>query len=114
MADSVAPEDNNVADWMNGVELRRDFSHVENRKISVLESMLAARGLELTEQETTRVYLRFNEWVARTAVAPEESQSLRLDFLEAPAAAREAFQIHVVNEDIDFSWPCLVFRAVKA
>lgn len=113
MADSVAPEDDGVAGWMNSIELRRDFSHVENRKISVLEAMLAGRGLVTTEQQTTRVYLQFNDWVARTATVPQEARALRKDFLEATPAVREAFQIQPVNGDIDFSWPCLVFRAVK-
>jgi SAM-dependent methyltransferase len=113
MADSVAPEDDAVARWMNGIELRRDFSHVKNRQVSELEAMLAARGLAVAQREHTRVYLRFNDWVTRTATAPAEVERLRRDFLEAPAPAREAFQIQPLNGDIDFSWPRLVFRAVK-
>ena len=42
MADSIAPEDVAVAHWMNDVELRRDFSHVKNRKVSELEFITSA------------------------------------------------------------------------
>ncbi len=113
MADSVAPEDDAVARWMNQVELRRDFSHVKNRKVSELEAMLAARGMELVQRESTRINLQFNDWVARTATAPPEVQTLRRDFLAASTATRAAFQVIPVNGDIHFSWPCLVFRAVR-
>ena len=113
MADSVCPEDDDVDRWMNDIELRRDFSHVRNRKISEINGMLAVRGLEVQAQEGARIFLKFNEWVARTVAPEPEATNLRNDFLEAPAGAREAFQIEPSGDDIDFSWPCLVFRAVK-
>lgn len=114
MADSVCPEDDDVDRWMNAIELRRDFSHVRNRKISEISGMLAVRGLEVQAQEGARIFLKFNEWVARTVAPEPEATNLRNDFLEAPAGAREAFQIKPSGDDIDFSWPCLVFRAIKA
>ena len=113
MADSVAPEDDAIACWMNDIELRRDFSHVENRKISKITELLQERGFTVVENDYPRIYLRFNEWTARTKVSPEETESLRKDFLQAPAATREAFQVAPVHDDIAFSWPCWVFRAVK-
>lgn len=113
MADSVCPEDDEVDRWMNDIELRRDFSHVRNRKISEINEMLAARNMDVQQQEGARIFLKFNEWVARTAVPEPESSNLRNEFLEAPSGVREAFQIESSNGDINFSWPCLVFRAVK-
>ena len=113
MADSIAPEDDAICDWMNRIELRRDFSHVENRQISTISKMLEKRGFNVVENDYPRIYLRFNEWTARTKVSTEETESLRQDFLEAPTATREAFQVAPVHNDIAFSWPCWVFRAVK-
>jgi len=113
MADSVAPEDDDITDWMNEIELRRDFSHVENRKISKIQEMLAGRGFTAVENDYPRIYLRFNEWTARTKVSLKETAALRKDFLEAPAATQEAFQVAPVHDDIAFSWPCWVFLAVK-
>jgi len=114
MADSVAPEDDDITCWMNNIELRRDFSHVKNRTISRITEMLTERGFAVVENSYPRIYLRFNEWTARTKVSPEEIKDLRKDFLEAPDATREAFQVAPVHGDIAFSWPCWVFRAVKA
>jgi ubiquinone/menaquinone biosynthesis C-methylase UbiE len=113
MADSVAPEDEAVAQWMNDVEVRRDFSHVRNRPVSELEAMLAERGMDIVQQERTRIYLQFNGWVARTATPPAAIDTLRRDFLSASPAVREAFQIEPRDGDINFSWPCLVLQAVK-
>jgi ubiquinone/menaquinone biosynthesis C-methylase UbiE len=113
IADSVAPEDDIVARWMNDVELRRDFSHVRNRPVSELEAMLAERSMDIVQQERTRIYLHFNDWVARTATPPAEVDTLRRDFLSASPAVREAFQIEPLDGDIHFSWPCLIFQAIK-
>ena len=115
MADTVAPEDSGVAEWQNEVELRRDYSHVEDRRISVIRQMLAERGLGVIGSEHERVYLWFNDWVMRTKVAPDEVRALRREFQEAPAGIKEAFQVGEAAEDGDFlfSFPVWVFRAVK-
>ena len=115
MADSIAPEDAAVAGWMNDIELRRDFSHVENRKISVIRQMLADRDFEVAGSENERVYLWFNDWVTRTKVADEEAAALRREFQDAAPDVKEAFQVGELEEDGDFlfSWPCWIFRAVK-
>ena len=115
MADTVAPEDDALAGWQNDVELRRDFSHVEDRKISVIRQMLANRGLEVVGSEDERVYLWFNDWVMRTRVPEEEAQALRREFQDASAELKEAFQVGEPEEDGDFlfSFPVWVFRAVK-
>lgn len=113
IADSVAPEDSSVSDWMEDVELRRDFSHVENRKASVIEALVTERGLDMVDRVHTSNHLRFNGWVARTAIPESDAESLRRVFLNAPTAVKDAFEIQEVGDDIHFAWPCLVFRALK-
>ena len=114
MADSVSPEDDALALWYNDVELRRDFSHVENRKVSILLQMLEARGLRIVEQYDERTFMMFNDWVKRTATPEAEVESLRRDFLNATFQAKDAFLIEQQGDDIAFAWPSLVFRAVKS
>ena len=41
VADSISPEDSDLSEWMNDIELRRDFSHVNNRPVSELEAVLS-------------------------------------------------------------------------
>ncbi len=115
MADTVAPEDDALTEWMNSIELRRDFSHVQDRKISVIRRMLADRGFEVAGWEDERVYLWFNAWVSRTRVPDEEAKALRSEFQEAAPDIVEAFRIGKPEPDGDFlfSFPVWVFRAVK-
>ena len=113
MADSVTPEDDALADWMNDIELRRDFSHMENRKVSTLLQMLEDRGLRVQEWQDEKTYMTFNHWVERTATPTEAVASLRRDFRNATPAAKAAFLIEERDGDIAFAWPSLVFRAVK-
>lgn len=115
MADSVSPEDDDLYHWFNDVELRRDYSHIENRKVSVLERMLADRRLHIEARELTATYMTFNHWVERTATPPAEAAALRRDFRNAPPPAKSAFRIEETadGEDISFAWPCFIFRAVK-
>ncbi len=100
---------------MNDIELRRDFSHIQNRKMSMIRQLLADRGFEVAGSENERVYLWFNDWVARTKVPGEEVAALRREFQEATPEVKEAFQVGEVEEggDFLFSWPCWIFRAVK-
>ena len=113
MADSVAPEDDELAEWYNDVELRRDYSHGENRKVSVLLRMLEERRLHVEEKQDEKTFMTFNDWVARTATPGDEVERLRRDFLACSSAARETFLIEERGDDIAFAWPSLVFRAVK-
>ena len=115
MADTVAPEDDAIARWQNEIELRRDFSHVEDRKISVIRRMLADRGFEVVGSEDERVYLWFNDWVIRTRVPEDEIVALRREFQEGSLEMKETFQVNEPEEDGDFlfSFPVWIFRAVK-
>ena len=113
IADSVAPEDGCVADWMEDVELRRDFSHIKNRKVSEIQALVEATGMDMVDRVHTCIHLEFNSWVARTAIPKPEAELLRRDFLNAPSKVREAFEIREVDGDIHFVWPSLIFRALK-
>ncbi|MYC29477.1 MAG: class I SAM-dependent methyltransferase [Chloroflexi bacterium] len=113
MADSVSPEDDGLAKWYNDMELRRDYSHVLNRKVSVLLEMLEGRGLRVLEKHDEKTHMMFNDWVERTATPEAEVATLRRDFLGSTAEARQVFLIEEKGDDIAFAWPSLVFRAVK-
>ena len=115
MADTVAPEDDALVAWQNDVELRRDFSHVQDRKVSVIRRLLEDRGFHVIGSEDERVYLWFNDWVMRTKVPADEVTALRREFQEASPEIREAFQVGNLEDDGDFlfSFPVWVFRAVK-
>ena len=99
----MAPKDDAITQWMNGVELRRDFIHVENRQLSKIQEMLTGRVFTVVENGYSRSYLRFSERTADTKVSPKETEAPRNDFLVAPAAIRGSFQEAPVHDDIAFS-----------
>jgi len=113
LADTVPPEDDAVAQWMDEVERRRDPSHVCNRRPSQWWSLLKAHGFRITHSLLKRVHLEFNDWVERAGTPEVEVESLRREFLDAPTKVKEAFGITPAGRDILFYWPCLVVRAVK-
>ncbi len=113
LSDTCAPEDDAVAEWMNDVELRRDVSHVWDRKQSEWRVMLQEVGLSVTHLQMVRVHLEFNDWVKRSATPQEKVEPLRRDFLSASEAVVDAFEIEPEGDGINFSWPVVVSRAVK-
>lgn len=113
LSDTSAPEDDAVSAWMNDVELRRDATHVWDRKPSEWRVMLQEIGLEVTHLQMVRVHLEFNDWVKRSATPEEEIEPLRRDFLSASEAVVDAFGIEPEGDGINFNWPVVVLRAVK-
>ena len=116
MSDTVTPEEDDIAAWMNDIELRRDSSHIRDWAPSEWLQAIENRGLKVTDSAITRAELEFNNWVERSGTADDEVGRLRQDFLGASDAVNKAFMIdpHDGGGLINFSWPALVVRAVKA
>ena len=115
VSDNVAPEDDALHAWINDMELRRDFSHIEDRKVSVVQGALDELRLRVVDSEMTWTNLQFDDWVARTNTPSAEVDALRRDFLTATPEMVDAFRIAPHEDgDIHFSWPCWIFRAVKS
>jgi ubiquinone/menaquinone biosynthesis C-methylase UbiE len=115
VSDNVAPEDDALHAWINDMELRRDFSHIEDRKVSVVQGALDELRLRVVDSEMTWTNLQFDDWVARTNTPSAEVDALRRDFLTATPEMVDAFRIAPQEDgDIHFSWPCWIFRAVKS
>ena len=113
LTDPAAPEGDFEASWMNDVEVRRDATHQRDRKVSEWWHLLEGAGFKLTHWSMAKVYLEFNDWVRRSGTPAGEVESLRRDFLAAPASVKAAFGILAEGDDIKFHWDVLVFRAVK-
>ncbi|MSQ22269.1 MAG: hypothetical protein EXR53_03045 [Dehalococcoidia bacterium] len=113
LTDPAAPEGDFEAAWMNDVEIRRDSTHQRDRKVSEWRQLLEGVGFHVTHYSMAKVYLEFNDWVRRSGTPMAEVESLRRDFLAAPASVKTAFGIQHEGDDIKFHWGVLVFRAVK-
>ena len=113
LSDTVAPEGDPEADWLNDVELRRDSSHQRDWKPSEWLALLEDTGLQVTHRSMAKVHLEFNDWVLRSATPQALIRPLRRDFLSAGPAVIKAFGIRPEREDIHFHWDVLVVRAVR-
>lgn len=111
--DPVAPDDDEVARWMNDVEVRRDDTHIRDLNAGAWRSLLSQAGFEVTHWVITKVYLEFNDWVRRSATPKGKIGTLRQDFLTAPPAMAAAFGVRPDGEEIHFHWDVVAVRAVK-
>lgn len=114
LADTSSPEDPDLADWMNSIEVRRDPSHVRNLPPSEWNKLLESAGFRITDNATTPVPLEFDDWVRRSGTAKEVVDDLRDDFLNASPEAVDEFHIKVNDFGvITFQWTCVLVRALK-
>ena len=112
LADTVAPEDPEIAHWMHDIEIRRDPSHVWEPAPSQWLALLDTAGFDVTDSAITPVNLEFEDWARRSGTPASEVQRLRQDFLRAPPEVASAFDIRRADgDDIHFHWDCLVVRA---
>lgn len=113
LSDSVAPEGDQEARWMNDVEVRRDATHQKGLRPSEWRNLLEGLGFGITHWSLAKVYLEFNDWVQRADTPQHLIKPLREDFLRAPAAVVATFGIQPDDGAINFHWDALVLRAVK-
>ena len=114
MGDTCAPEDHAVADWMHGIEMARDASHIRNYSPSEWQAEVEAVGLNVTDVAMSYVLLQWPDWAERAGMKTEASTALRDEMLSAPPSAQEAFEFAKNNDGtIDFHWDVVVVRAVK-
>jgi ubiquinone/menaquinone biosynthesis C-methylase UbiE len=114
IADTCAPEDPAIAEWMHYVEVTRDASHVRNLSPSEWREAVAATGLTVTDSAMSYVYLEYPDWAERAGMTPEAMESIKSDMLGAAPSAKQAFGIEARGDGIiDFHWDVVVVSAVK-
>lgn len=114
IADTVAPEDPELDAWMNDVELRRDPTHVRDRRPSEWRALLREAGFRIERDHTARSPQEFDVWVRRAGTPPEHIPALRRDFERPPAGAVEAFGITYEGRVIRWTWDNYVILARPA
>jgi hypothetical protein len=117
MVDTAVPDDQpEAADWQNGVEVRRDPSHVRN--YTPLEWRRMTEGAGLTVLDTTStgggITIPLSDWIFKAGCTPEQATDVRRLFAEAPDSAKKAFQI-VTGPDGEtvFTWQRVALKAIK-
>jgi ubiquinone/menaquinone biosynthesis C-methylase UbiE len=114
VCDTSAPEDPELADWMNDIEVRRDTSHILNRSPSQWQQALETHGFNVTDAQVCSTWHEMEDWTSRAQVPDDERLRIRADFLATTPAHRDAFQITIGDDGvIKWSWDAAVLRAEK-
>ena len=111
--DNVAPDDPDLADWLNGIERLRDPSHVELYTADQWADWFQDAGLSVEETTGSSATLDFDDWVTRTSVPEDDRRELERRFRTAPPGARDTFDIRLGDDGSVDSWanPKLLVRA---
>lgn len=111
--DNVAPDDPDLANWLNDVERRRDPSHVELYTSDQWTDWIQDAGFSVRETTGTSITLDFDDWVARTNVSDEDRAELEHRFQNAPPGAHDLFDVQFDDAGGIVSWanPKLLLRA---
>lgn len=93
VVDTIAPEDDALDEFINGVEVLRDPSHAHDYRLSEWAAALAGFGLRYELLARWDLPLEFAAWVARVGTPPDKIARLEALFDAATPAAVEAFHI---------------------
>jgi ubiquinone/menaquinone biosynthesis C-methylase UbiE len=90
--DNMAPEDDELDEFMNRFEKWRDPSHVRAYKLSQWHAWMAANGLRIVAEDALqRKRYEFEEWTARMRMPTHERLALEGWLLAAPTRCAEFF-----------------------
>lgn len=92
--DNVAPEADQLDEFVNGLEKLRDPDHARSHRLSEWLQFLAAAGLRMASEPLC--YLTpepLPDWMERLVVSPAVSTAITERLGRAPAPVREAFSI---------------------
>ena len=96
--DNMAPEDAELAEFMNRFEQWRDPSHVRAHSIAEWSAWIEAAGLRI-EHVDPLVLKRydFDSWAERMRMPAAERAALEAWLIAAPARCREFFELVVAD-----------------
>lgn len=90
LEDSLAPDDADTAAFLEGLEKRRDPTHVHSLSDREWRAAFAGAGLRITNETVWAKRHDFALWVGRAGLDAAEIVALEDRVLGAPAALREA------------------------
>ncbi len=111
LVDNYAPDDPALDTFINELETLRDASHVRNHTITDWRALLEDAGLRASvESELMTTKITTEAWLERSQTPADRAAQVRARLRDAPAAARDAFQI----TDTTFAVPKVVILARRS
>jgi len=114
VADTISPENPDISNWMNQVELLRDPSHSRNLTKTEWIKLIESNNFSITDLKVTTVPMSFDDWVRRSGTQAVGIRYLENLFIDASDYIKKTFNIRGSNTlDIFFQWECIVIRAER-
>ncbi|GAC1546252.1 MAG: class I SAM-dependent methyltransferase [Collimonas sp.] len=105
--DTASPEDVLTDTYFQSIELLRDTSHVRNRSLSSWRQLLDQAGLRPTADQSWKLPLQFDTWVARMRTPPERVAAIKSLWDSAPSEVTTYFNL---QGDYSFSIDALLLE----
>jgi ubiquinone/menaquinone biosynthesis C-methylase UbiE len=117
IVDTTVPENEQLDNQINEIELLRDPSHVRNYRPSEWQSLLEQTGFRVTAIELDYYdeggKMDFKKWTTRIGTPAENVVRLEQIFRSANPALTETLRIEITPENIGFELPIVTVIAVK-
>ena len=111
LVDNYAPDDPALDRFINEVEQLRDASHVRNHSIAGWRQLLEDAGLRTSvESDLMTTKITTEGWLERSRTPADRAAEVRRRLRDAPAAARDTFQI----TETTFTVPKIVILARRS
>lgn len=93
LEDNVAPEDDALDEFLNGVERLRDESHARSCRESEWREWLADAEFDIEEALVVKKTIDYRDWVDQLDTPAENRAELESRFADPPAGAPDLFEI---------------------
>ena len=114
LADTSAPEDQEIATWMNALELKRDPSHIRNWTPSEWEEGINKTGLKVTDSALAKVNHECNDWTKRSNSTNQVAAEIQETIRNASEQIKTTFGIEETDDGkLTWYWDVSVLRAEK-
>ena len=114
LIDTFAPEDDELDEFFNEIETRRDPTHARDYRISAWLAMLTEVKLQVDVIEQFDKTHHYAEWTARSRMTPEAKRDLTAYIVAAPQRVKEYLDIVIEDgEVVSFADQKFLLRAFK-
>jgi hypothetical protein len=112
--DNVAPEDDELDEFYNEIEKKRDYSHFRAWKKSEWLRMLELAGFEIDEWHRFEKTFQFDSWCNLMKVPATEKKELNSMIAGSPKNVKEKFRIILHDQIVQsFQGESIILKAQK-
>ncbi|PKN12245.1 MAG: SAM-dependent methyltransferase [Deltaproteobacteria bacterium HGW-Deltaproteobacteria-4] len=101
IVDTLLPEEEEIAAFLQKIEKSRDVTHVQSYRQEEWVRMIDEAGFDVRETEILPKTHEFQEWAKRTGMSREAVQQLNRTFIDAPAKVQDYFKLETFAGEVE-------------